>query len=162
MNAAGEGPLGEEAGPRIKCESGRSVIRSLSGGIFYQIISGSAADASRRGETMWVLAAVPKVKTQQLLLQALPWLIGLVFALVVLSWLILKLREWLNEDDGPAADSRMLLTHFREMQGEGDLSDEEFRLIKRKLAGGMASVKTPEPPQAAEPAKPVSSDSSDE
>jgi hypothetical protein len=56
----------------------------------------------------------------------------------------------------------MLLTHFREMQGEGDLSDEEFRLIKRKLAGGKASVKTPEPPQAVEPAKPVSSDSSDE
>jgi len=111
---------------------------------------------------MWVLAVVRKAKTQHLLLQALPWLIGLAFALVVLGWLILKLREWLNEDDGPAADAAMMLTQFREMQGEGDLSDEEFRLIKRKLAGGKASVKTPEPPQASEPAKPVSSEPSDE
>ncbi len=113
---------------------------------------------------MWVVAAVRGAKSQHLLLKAVPWLIGVLFALVVLGWLILKLREWFNEDDGPAADPEMMLTQFREMQGEGDLSDEEYRLIKRKLVGGRASNKTsqPPPPQASEPVKPVSSEESDE
>lgn len=104
---------------------------------------------------MWVVAAVRGAKSQQLLLTALAWLIGVVFALVILGWVILKLREWFNEDDGPAADPEMMLMQFREMQGEGDLSDEEYRLIKRKLVGKRGFGRTPEPPQASEPAKPV-------
>lgn len=113
---------------------------------------------------MWVVAAVRGAKSQHLLLQALPWLIGVLFALIGLGWLILKLREWFNEDDGPAADAEMMLTQFREMQGEGDLSDEEYRLIKRKLFGDRTSGRTSNAPspQASEPARPVSPEESSE
>ncbi|AMV21865.1 hypothetical protein VT03_28445 [Planctomyces sp. SH-PL14] len=103
---------------------------------------------------MWALAAAKRINTQQLLLKSVPWLIGVVVALCLLGWLILKLREWLNEDDGSAVDSTMLLTQFREMQSEGDLSDEEFRSIKRKLIASPSSRELPDPQETADSTKP--------
>ena len=38
-------------------------------------------------------------------------------------------------DDGP--DASKLLTKFRDLHAKGDLSDEEFRTIKTKLAGQL-------------------------
>ena len=65
------------------------------------------------------------------------WWVGLLFAIVVLTWTVLRLRQWFQEDSDPADDSRRMLSEIREMYHEGDLSEQEYRSIKGRLIEGM-------------------------
>jgi hypothetical protein len=67
--------------------------------------------------------------------------IGLCVALLILAGVVYRLRSWWREDAGRAVDSNELLTQFRELHREGDLTEEEFRSIKSRLAA-------PAPPES--------------
>ena len=66
--------------------------------------------------------------------QTLIPLITTVAALGVLAVVIYLVRSWLRENDGPAASEHELLGEYREMNRRGELSDEEFRIIKGRMA----------------------------
>lgn len=57
-----------------------------------------------------------------------------VTAIGVLAIAIYLIRAWLRENDGPAASDHELLAEYREMNRRGELSDEEFRIIKGQMA----------------------------
>lgn len=65
--------------------------------------------------------------------------VGLVVALVVLAWLVFRLRAWYGEDSDRTGGDHELLTHLRELHREGDVSEEEFRSIKGRLTERMES-----------------------
>jgi hypothetical protein len=56
-----------------------------------------------------------------------------VTAIIVLAIAIYLIRSWLRENDGPAASEYELLAEYREMHRRGELSDEEFRIIKGQM-----------------------------
>jgi uncharacterized membrane protein len=60
-------------------------------------------------------------------------LFGLVLAILVMAWLIVEIRSWLTGDDDPAEGDHELLMSVRELNREGDLSDDEYRSIKSRL-----------------------------
>lgn len=62
-------------------------------------------------------------------------LAGLALAVSLGGYLIGKIRRSYSPS-GPSASD--LLTDFREMHSQGELSDEEFRTIKSKLSGQLA------------------------
>ena len=68
------------------------------------------------------------------LTQTLIPLITTVAAIGVLAVVIYLIRSWLRENDGPAASDHELLGEYREMNRRGELSDEEFRNIKGRMA----------------------------
>ena len=53
----------------------------------------------------------------------------------LLVWSAFRLRAWYREDTGPADDRHELLVLFKDMQQQGDLTDEEYRSIKGHLSG---------------------------
>jgi uncharacterized membrane protein len=59
--------------------------------------------------------------------------IGLIFAIVVLAWIVVRVREMFRTDDDPAENTNQMLSEIREMYEEGKLSEEEFRSIKGRL-----------------------------
>lgn len=59
--------------------------------------------------------------------------IGLAFAILVLAWIISRLRALFRSDDDPAENTNQMLSEIREMYEEGKLSEEEFRSIKGRL-----------------------------
>ena len=61
-------------------------------------------------------------------------LVTTVTAIGVLFLAVYLLRSWLRENDGPAASTHELLAEYREMHRRGELSDEEFRIIKGQMA----------------------------
>lgn len=69
--------------------------------------------------------------------------IGLCVALLFLAGVVYWLRSWWREDSGREADSNELLTQFRELHREGDLTDEEFRSIKSRLATEVSPPSSP-------------------
>jgi hypothetical protein len=66
--------------------------------------------------------------------QTLVPLVATVAAIVVLAVAVYLIRSWLRENDGPAESAHELLAEYREMNRLGELSDEEFRSIKGKMA----------------------------
>lgn len=66
----------------------------------------------------------------------------------VLIWLTFRIRAWFRDDDAGTGRNNDLLTDLRELQREGGLSEEEFRLIKSRLLKGANGV-------SAAPAKPA-------
>jgi hypothetical protein len=66
--------------------------------------------------------------------QALIPVAATVIAIGVLAVVIYLVRSWLRENDGPAASDHLLLSEYREMNRRGELSDEEFRIIKSQMA----------------------------
>ena len=72
--------------------------------------------------------------SQDVLTQAFIPLITTVAAIAVLAVVIYLIRSWLRENDGPAASELELLSEYREMHRRGELSDEEFRIIKGRMA----------------------------
>ena len=56
----------------------------------------------------------------------------------LLVWSAFKLRAWYREDTGPADDRHELLVLFKDIQRQGDLTDEEYRSIRGRLTGGVA------------------------
>ena len=61
-----------------------------------------------------------------------------VTAIAVLAIAIHLIRAWLRENDGPAASDHELLGEYLEMNRQGELSDEEFRIIKGRLAARIS------------------------
>jgi len=68
------------------------------------------------------------------LTQALLPLAATVTAIGVLAFVIYLIRSWLRDNDGPAASEHLLLAEYRELNRRGELSDEEFRIIKGRMA----------------------------
>ena len=79
----------------------------------------------------------------KLLEELLPWVIGTVVALGVLGWLIVTIRSWFGDDTDRMECEQELLVQLREIRGQGDLSDEEFRSIKGRLASKIADSLNP-------------------
>ena len=73
----------------------------------------------------------------KLLSQDKMWLamvvIGVAFAITLLTWIALKIRSLFRDDEGPAGDVHDFLGQLRESQSEGDVTPEEFRSIQRRL-----------------------------
>lgn len=66
--------------------------------------------------------------------QAVLWVTVLVFLLLVGTYAVKKFRDGIGEDGGGANE---LLTNFREMNREGDISDAEFRTIRTVLGNRL-------------------------
>lgn len=64
-------------------------------------------------------------------------LFGLVLAILVMVWLIMQIRSWWTGDDDPAEGDHELLMSIRELNREGDLTDDEYRNIKGRLVERM-------------------------
>jgi uncharacterized membrane protein len=60
--------------------------------------------------------------------------IGLVVALLWLAWAAYRLRSWYGEDEDRADAGQEMLSQLRQMRAEGEVSEEEFRSIKGRLA----------------------------
>ena len=70
-------------------------------------------------------------------------------AIAVLIWLILRIRSWFFESEDSDEPLEEMLTQFRQLKREGELTDEEYRLISQRLSGHPAPAKpAPEIPQA--------------
>ena len=63
--------------------------------------------------------------------QAALWF-AVIFALSALA--LVALRRWRDGAYDTQQDANQLLTKFRELHGQGGLSDDEYRTIKTKLA----------------------------
>lgn len=77
-------------------------------------------------------------------------LVALGLLLVGIVWGLVRVRTRIREATDTTAESLDLLTHFREIKQGGGLSEDEYRLIKRRLTegrgpegrrSGMSSVK---------------------
>ncbi|HEY0982559.1 MULTISPECIES: hypothetical protein [unclassified Schlesneria] len=68
--------------------------------------------------------------------QAMSPLSWAIVGLVVLGsiWLIVWIRSYFRDDADNADETLEMLTQFRELHQEGGLSDDEFRLIRSRLA----------------------------
>ncbi len=60
------------------------------------------------------------------------WILA-VFVVSFLIWLIVWVVGRFRENEDRHVDARELLMQFAEMQREGDLTDDEFRSIKKRL-----------------------------
>lgn len=79
----------------------------------------------------------------QFLLGSWPWLVGLAVALCVLFWTMSWLRSKLYDNSDPSVSGGRLLDEYREMVRQGELTEEEFRLIKSRLGGRSHPVVPP-------------------
>jgi hypothetical protein len=61
------------------------------------------------------------------------WL-GLAAILGVICWIAFRVRAYWREDADGDASLRQMLAQFRESHREGVLTDEEYRLIRSRLA----------------------------
>ena len=59
--------------------------------------------------------------------------IGLIVAILVLAWIVVRVRAWYRDDEDHAENAQRLLSEIQEMYDEGELSQEEFRSIKGRL-----------------------------
>jgi uncharacterized membrane protein len=59
--------------------------------------------------------------------------VGLIFAILLLAWVVYRLRALFRSDDDPDENANQMLSEIREMYEEGKLSEEEFRSIKGRL-----------------------------
>ena len=75
--------------------------------------------------------------------KALIPILATVTAIGVLTIAIYLIRSWLRENDGPAASTHELLAEYREMHRRGELSDEEFRIIKGRMAPRIGGASEP-------------------
>ncbi|MEX0702225.1 MAG: hypothetical protein WD069_09025 [Planctomycetales bacterium] len=66
-------------------------------------------------------------------LAAAPWYLALAVAIGILIWISLRIKARFRDGADPAGDPQWMLSHFRELQRQGGLSEEEFRSIKGRL-----------------------------
>ena len=64
----------------------------------------------------------------------LGWLAALVVLICLLVWAVVRIRSLFRDDDDPAAIDRSMLMQIGDLHRQGDLSEEEYRSIKRALA----------------------------
>lgn len=60
----------------------------------------------------------------------------------LLVWIILKIREWFFESDDSDATIPEMLGQFRHLKLQGDLTEEEYRLISQRLSEKTESSST--------------------
>ena len=60
--------------------------------------------------------------------------VGLAVVILVAIWLIVRIRSWSRDGEDPAAAEHQMLSHLAELRREGNLSEEEYRSIKGRLA----------------------------
>lgn len=60
--------------------------------------------------------------------------VALGVVIVVAVWLIVRVRAWSRDGEDPAAAEHQMLSHLAELRREGNLSEEEYRSIKGRLA----------------------------
>ena len=76
----------------------------------------------------------------QALGQALLPVAATAIAILVLAATIYLIRSWLRDNDGPAASCHELLGEYQELNRQGELSDEEFRIIKSRMASRIGRM----------------------
>jgi uncharacterized membrane protein len=81
------------------------------------------------GQTVFDFLATPTA-------QAVIWMFALAVVLVLGYYIVQKFRDGTGEDRLTANE---LMTNFREMNREGDITDEEFRTIKTVLREPLKS-----------------------
>ncbi len=54
-----------------------------------------------------------------------------------LIWGISQVKSRYRESEGLAESTQQLLTQYRELRDTGEISDEEYRLIKNRLAENL-------------------------
>ena len=59
--------------------------------------------------------------------------IACLFAVVVLIWLVVRVRTWLRDDAGSAADNSEMWKQLKDLKQQGHLSEEEFRSINSRM-----------------------------
>lgn len=87
----------------------------------------------------------------------LPWLYvgGAVAAMAVLMYFI---RSWLRDNDGPAASDHELLAGYSELNQQGELTDEEYRIIKGRMATRLGATARPPEENRLKPTEKLSKD----
>jgi len=70
-------------------------------------------------------------------------LLSVVGAIGLLAFVIYLIRSWLRDNDGPAASDHQLLAGYREMNLQGELTDEEYRIIKSRMASRLGPTARP-------------------
>ena len=77
---------------------------------------------------------------------------GIAVGLVLLLWGTLRLRAWFRDSAARDESPAVLLSEMHELHREGGLSEEEFRLIKSRLAQAMVgTVASQQFPKVAKP-----------
>ena len=66
-----------------------------------------------------------------------PLWIGIIVAILVLAFVVHRVRAWYRDRDDTADHSDEILQQMRELHREGDLSEEEFRSIKGQLTNSQ-------------------------
>ena len=72
-------------------------------------------------------------------------------ALGVLLWVVLKIRARMSENDDATVSDHDLLSQYRDLHQQGELTDEEFRSIKSQIIARLAAGQNPISPPSATP-----------
>jgi hypothetical protein len=79
------------------------------------------------------------------------WIGISLFCIGLLIWASLRIRSWFFDSDESEVPAEEMITQFRQLKRQGELSEEEFRLISQRLSGAkqapVASVEVPQHPQ---------------
>ena len=72
----------------------------------------------------------------------LEWLsfIATILVIAAIIWSIVRVRAWFRDDVGADESDEQLLIQMMEMRREGELSEEEYRSIKHRLAARLRST----------------------
>ena len=62
----------------------------------------------------------------------LQW-IALIFAISLLIWGAVRIRTYFLEESDTTDDNHLLLNQFRDLQTQGELTDEEYRKLKSRM-----------------------------
>jgi len=62
----------------------------------------------------------------------LQW-IALIFAISLLIWGTVRIRAYFLEESDTTDDNHRLLNQFRDLQTQGELTDEEYRKLKSRM-----------------------------
>jgi hypothetical protein len=82
-------------------------------------------------------------------------LVGTIIVAAFAVWLIFQVRARFREDTGRADDKLEMLTQFRELHQQGELTEDEYRLIKGRLARDAARQLDANPNTTWKSAKPA-------
>lgn len=74
--------------------------------------------------------------------QALIPLLSVAAGIGVLAILIYWIRVWFYENDDSAGSTHELLTEYYELNRRGELTDEEYRIIKSRMAPQLGQTAT--------------------
>ena len=69
--------------------------------------------------------------------------VAVIIAFSILIWSIFRIRAMFWEDEGPAEEPHEMLIQFRDLHRQGDLTEEEYRSIKGRLADSNKLSRTP-------------------